>query len=133
MTSNTALSVTVDESCDGVLTLRVAGELDYDTDGTFAGITGAALDEHRGVGTVLLDCAELRCVDSMGLSALLTLHRRLDRDGLTLRVTGRSPRLDRLLTVTGTFEHLVGEAEPGEDEREQAVADAEDVPRGPAG
>ncbi|WP_420037289.1 STAS domain-containing protein [Streptomyces sp. cg28] len=133
MTINTALSVTVDEPCDGVLTLRVAGELDYDTDGTFAGLTGAALDQHRSVGTVLLDCAELRCVDSMGLSALLTLHRRLDRDGLTLRITGRSPRLDRLLTVTGTFEHLVGEAAPDEGEREQAVADAEDAPRGPAG
>ncbi|WP_353946575.1 STAS domain-containing protein [Streptomyces sp. HUAS MG91] len=133
MTTYTALSVTADEPCDGVLTLRVAGELDYDTDAIFTRLTEAALHGRPDVGTVLLDCAELRGVDSMGLSALLALHRRLDRDGLTLRITGRSPRLDRLLTVTGTFEHLVGEAEPGEDEREQAVADAEDAPRGPAG
>ncbi|MER5948570.1 STAS domain-containing protein [Streptomyces sp. NPDC001904] len=133
MTTNTALSLTVDEPRDGVLTLKVAGELDYDTDGTFTRLTGAALDEHRGVGTVLLDCAELDHVDSMGLSALLMLRRRLDQDGLALRITGRSTRLDRLLSVTGTFEHLVGEAEPGEGRREQALADAEDAPRGPAG
>ncbi|MEU6843837.1 STAS domain-containing protein [Streptomyces sp. NPDC046716] len=133
MTTYPALSVTADEPRDGVLTLRVAGELDYDTDGTFTRLTDAALSARPGVGTVLLDCAELLGIDSMGLSALLTLHRRLDRDGVTLRITGRSPRLDRLLTVTGTFEHLVGEGEASEDEREQAVADAEDAPRGPTG
>ncbi|MFJ4716329.1 anti-sigma factor antagonist [Streptomyces sp. NPDC088785] len=133
MSAYTALSVTADAPRDGVLTLRVAGELDYETDDTFTRLTDAVLDAHPDVGVVLLDCAGLSGIDSMGLSLLLTLRRRLDRDGLALRITRRTARLDRMLRITGTFAHLAGE-----DEREQAVADAEsgprgDPPRGPAG
>ncbi|WP_338692967.1 STAS domain-containing protein [Streptomyces sp. Q6] len=119
-----ALNITTAGASDGVLTVRIAGALDYDTSTHLTDYVGRALDEHHEVRVLRLDCAGLECIDSMGLSVLLGLRRRLDLAGGGLRLVGRPLRLDRMLTVTGTFEHLVGDAESSVPE-EASAGDAE--------
>ncbi|MGY0489081.1 STAS domain-containing protein [Streptomyces sp. WG-D5] len=129
MTSYAALSVTRVGATDGVLTLRVAGTLDYDTSGALAEHVERALAEHPVTRVLLLDCAGLDSIDSMGLSVLLSLRRRLDGLGAALRLTPRSARLDRLLDVTGTFGHLIGESSAAEADEEAGGRDAEPAHR----
>ncbi|MFZ3554511.1 STAS domain-containing protein [Streptomyces sp. BH055] len=125
MTSYAPLSVTTVGMSGGVLTLRAAGRLDHDSSGHFTHHVTRALGEHPATRTLRLDCGGLDAVDAMGLSALLSLRRRLDGLGTTLRLTGRSARLDGLLTVTGTFGHLIGEAGPAAGEQEPGAVDSD--------
>ncbi|MEU6387878.1 STAS domain-containing protein [Streptomyces sp. NPDC046939] len=135
MTTYAALHLTASGPRDGVLTLAVEGALDYDTSGHFTDEAARALLDHPGLRVLRLDCSGLSGVDSMGLSALLGLRRRLDTLGASLRIAERSPRLDRLLTITGTFDYLVGAEEAAQQEQEQepsATASATDPDPGPA-
>ncbi|MFI0242160.1 STAS domain-containing protein [Streptomyces sp. NPDC016845] len=129
MTTYAALHLTASGPSDGVLTLTVEGALDYDTSGYFTDHVGRALMDHSGIRVLRLDCSALSGVDSMGLSTLLGLRRRLDTSGASLRIVERSARLDRLLTITGTFDYLVGAEEAAQKEPESAgaasVAEAE--------
>ncbi|MHC3470061.1 STAS domain-containing protein [Streptomyces sp. 7R007] len=71
-------------------------------------------------GLFRLDFSGLRCIDSWGLSALLLLlRRRADDSGSRLRLEDRPPFLDRLLDLTGTYDHLVASVQD---------ADAQDRP-----
>ncbi|WP_394428297.1 STAS domain-containing protein [Streptomyces sp. SGAir0957] len=120
MTTYAALHLTASGPRDGVLTLAVEGALDYDTSGYFTDHAGRALLDHPGIRVLRLDCSALSGVDSMGLSTLLGLRRRLDTLGAGLRIVERSARLDRLLTITGTFEYLVGAEEAAQKEQDSA-------------
>ncbi|GAA2313788.1 STAS domain-containing protein [Streptomyces kunmingensis] len=124
MTTYAALNLAVAEARDGALTLQVVGALDYDTSGHFTAYTSRALADHPGLRVLRLDCAGLSGVDSMGLSTLLGLRRRLDAAGASLHIAERSPRLNRLLTITGTFEYLVGADEAAEAEQESSGAES---------
>ncbi|GGU63291.1 hypothetical protein GCM10010274_60030 [Streptomyces lavendofoliae] len=53
--------------------------------------------------------AELSICDSLGLSALLRIER-FTSTGARLHLDNRSPALDRLLALTGTYDHLVRKA-----------------------
>ncbi|MBO1330403.1 STAS domain-containing protein [Streptomyces sp. VRA16 Mangrove soil] len=125
MTLYAALNVTTLGLRDGVLRVRVAGALDYDTSEQLTRHVAQELETHPAVRTLCLDCTELGTVDSMGVSVLLSLRRRLDERGAALRLVERSARLDRLLSVTGTYEYLIGEATG---ERESTAADFEPGP-----
>ncbi|MFJ9038582.1 STAS domain-containing protein [Streptomyces sp. NPDC102406] len=120
MSTYAALDLTVSAADDGALTLHVEGPLDYDTSGLFTERTDRALADHPAARVVRLDCSGLSGVDSMGLAVLLGLRRRLDGAGGTLHIIERPPRLDRLLTITGTFDYLVsvesetGDGDPGQ-------------------
>ncbi|MFJ8826580.1 STAS domain-containing protein [Streptomyces sp. NPDC102467] len=125
MTTHAALNLESSASRGGVLTLRVTGALDYDTSGYFTRHATEALADHPATRVLRLHCAGLSGVDSMGLSTLLGLRRQLDEVGAALRIVERSPRLDRLLTITGTFEYLVGAAESTEAEQDSAAAESD--------
>ncbi|MER5888630.1 STAS domain-containing protein [Streptomyces sp. NPDC001941] len=96
--------------------LTLHGDLDHDSGEHLLAVADRALSEREGTATVLrLDCRELGAVDSMGLSALLHVHRRAAQDGLFLQLEGIPERLERLLRLTGTYEHFTGYATLGEE------------------
>jgi anti-anti-sigma factor len=53
-----------------------------------------------------LDFSELTFLDSAALSRLLMLHRRTSQAGVALHLDHRPQFLDRVLQVTGLFEHF---------------------------
>ena len=86
-------------STDGVATVVLEGELDI--------ATAPALDatltdvERNGTGTVLLDLAGVRFIDSTGLRSLLSARQRAQTAGRTLRLTNRPVDVERVFDVTG--------------------------------
>ncbi|MEU3828956.1 anti-sigma factor antagonist [Streptomyces sp. SID486] len=96
------------------LTVDVAGDLDYDTVDHLVETVSEQLARHPEVRGVRLDFAELSWIDSVGLSALLMIHRRTRAVGGVLYLENRPALLERLLRQTGTLGHLT--ARPGRDE-----------------
>ncbi|BBZ43647.1 STAS domain-containing protein [Mycobacterium parmense] len=87
--------------------LRVAGELDYETTNEFIDTVAGLLTSQPALAHVHLDFSELAFCDSAGLSGLLLVHRRMCQAGVHLHLDHRPAHLDRILQITGTFEHLV--------------------------
>jgi anti-anti-sigma factor len=112
-------------------TLRVAvrGDLDYDTAEELLEAVDAGLTAYPGTRELRLDCGGLSHCDSMGLSVLLTVHRRTSAAGIRLRLDDRPQPLDRLLDVTGTLEFLT--ADPA-DPATQAANEQDPRPEAPA-
>ncbi|MEV6782988.1 STAS domain-containing protein [Streptomyces sp. NPDC051098] len=82
-------------------------KLDYETSDSFRRHVLGLLDQRASDVTDLrLDCRELELIDSMGLSALLAIHRITSAAGITLHLDNRPDRLQRMLEITGTDEHL---------------------------
>ncbi|QYC42883.1 Anti-sigma F factor antagonist [Nonomuraea coxensis DSM 45129] len=102
------LTLVLDPSGPGALRVAVGGDLDFTTAGELLTTVVAALDG-GGLTDVRLDCGGLRICDSSGLSALLTVHRQVTEAGARLHLDDRPAALDRLLDVSGTYEHLTGE------------------------
>ncbi|MEV7085496.1 STAS domain-containing protein [Streptomyces sp. NPDC093085] len=89
-----------------VLRLELHGYLDHDTADRFLADATARLTDAPDARLLRLDCAGLGGLDSMGLSVLLMLHRRTAAAGVRLRLDHRTAALERMLTVTGTLDHL---------------------------
>ncbi|MFE9045580.1 STAS domain-containing protein [Streptomyces sp. NPDC007818] len=96
---------------DGVLHVTLAGDLAWDSADELTDTARAHLDAPAVPADVRVDCAGLTLCDSMGLSALLTLHRLAAAAGVRLHLDRRPPFLDRMLLVTGTYEHLTGRSD----------------------
>nr|WP_078518891.1 STAS domain-containing protein [Streptomyces sp. SID8380] len=93
---------------ESVLRLEPRGDLDYDTSPEFLREAAAAL-AGRGTANVLaVDCRDLGFVDSVGLSALLEIHRDAALANVAVTFTHIGPRLEKLLRITGTYTHLTG-------------------------
>ncbi|MDI5961264.1 STAS domain-containing protein [Streptomyces sp. SL13] len=91
---------------EATVRIELRGDLDYDNaDRLLAAVTGQLAGRPR-LEHLHLHCAGLGTVDSMGLSVLLMIHRRTGEAGVRLHLDDRTARLDRLLTITGTLEHL---------------------------
>jgi anti-sigma B factor antagonist len=84
---------------DGVATVAIEGELDIAT----APVLDATLaDVEQGAnGTVLLDLADVRFIDSTGLRSLLSARRRAQENGRRLRLANLAPDVERVFDVTG--------------------------------
>ncbi|MFF2568916.1 STAS domain-containing protein [Streptomyces sp. NPDC058084] len=116
---------------DGVLYAELAGDLAWDATDELLDVARAHLSATPDPGDIRLDCARMTLCDSMGLSALLALHRYSTAAGVRLHLEHRPPVLDRLLLLTGTYEHLTERTEaagpdgptPGDD------ADSPRLPR----
>ncbi|MFG3345790.1 STAS domain-containing protein [Streptomyces sp. NPDC048018] len=116
---------------DGVLYAELAGDLAWDATDELLDIARAHLSTSREPADIRLDCTRLTLCDSMGLSALLALHRYTAAAGVRLYLENRPAFLDRMLLITGTYEHLTERSEaagpdgptPGED------ADSPRLPR----
>ncbi|MFF0629097.1 STAS domain-containing protein [Streptomyces sp. NPDC004296] len=94
------------------LKITVRGELDVDSAPEFQDAVAEQLAAHPSLRSLHVDCGGLALCDSMGLSALLMVHRRTSTLGVRLHLEERPPALDRLLTVTGTLEHLTAPPVP---------------------
>ncbi|MFI6520596.1 STAS domain-containing protein [Spirillospora sp. NPDC050679] len=101
------------------LVLALSGDLDYGTGDEVLQTARLALRGHEGVRELRLDCRELGMVDSTGLSVLLQVHRDASEDGVGFHLDDMGPLLERLLHLTGTYEHLTTArpAEPSSDTR----------------
>ncbi|MFE1249413.1 STAS domain-containing protein [Streptomyces sp. NPDC058735] len=92
------------------LTVRVVGELDYDTSGELLDIVLPHLSQGAVLREVRLDFGELAWIDSSGLSALLMIHRHTSAAGMALHLDNRPEFLERTLHLTNVLEYLTGPA-----------------------
>jgi anti-anti-sigma factor len=105
----TPFTVTADRE-PPTLTVRVAGELDYDTCGEFADAVVRELYDATALRDVRLDFRDLAWIDSSGLPALLMIHRHTSAAGTILHLDHRPGFLDRVLELTGVLDHLTAPA-----------------------
>ncbi len=108
--------------------VRITGDLDYQTTDDLVEVASQLLTEQNHLRDLHLDFSEMAFLDSAALSGLLLLHRRTSRAGVALHLDHRPAFLDRILQVTGLFDHfdltrtdaetsdpnLVGQASSGE-------------------
>lgn len=110
------------------LTVRVGGELDYDTsEDLVEAITRNLTGQETPPRAVRLDFQTLTWIDSSGLSALLMVHRRTRVLGATLHLDNRPDVLERMLHVTNVLDHLTSPAtlpEGGNAEEEDGISGA---------
>ncbi|MFF8941477.1 STAS domain-containing protein [Streptomyces sp. NPDC014864] len=109
-----------------VLTVRVVGDLDYETSDELVDTVTEELARSGPGGApwqdLRLDFAQLTWVDSMGLSALLMIRRRTGAAGVTLHLDNRPEFLDRMLDVTNTYDHLTEEVREQDEDVSEAGA-----------
>jgi anti-sigma B factor antagonist len=97
------LVLTTDRNGDQAV-LTVQGELDaYTAPGLEDHIAGLL---NENVSDLVLDLAQTGFLDSSGLRALLTVHRRLEAAGGRLELRDASEPVVRLLEITGLREHF---------------------------
>ncbi|MEW1614992.1 MULTISPECIES: STAS domain-containing protein [unclassified Streptomyces] len=102
-------TVTAEEG-RGWVRLRLAGDLDYDTSHELVARATERMAARPDARDLYLDCAELRLCDSMGVSALLQVHRDTATRGVGLHVEDAPPFLDRVMRITG-IQHLFARQE----------------------
>ncbi|WP_198943081.1 STAS domain-containing protein [Actinophytocola xanthii] len=90
--------------------IALVGELDYSSVEEFLVTITERLEVNPGLRDLHIDCRDLEFCDSLGLAALLTVHRRVVAAGAVLHLDNRRPAFDRMLTITGTLHHLAGGA-----------------------
>ncbi|OIJ68098.1 STAS domain-containing protein [Streptomyces mangrovisoli] len=88
------------------LTVRLAGELDYDTSDDLIETVLEQLAAHSELLDVRLDFTDLTWIDSTGLSVLLMIHRRTSAAGVRLHLDHRPDVLERMLRITNVLDHL---------------------------
>lgn len=113
---------------DSETTVRIElhGDLDFDNaDQLLTAVTGKLTDNPH-LRDLHLHCAGLGITDSMGLAILLMIRRRADEANVRLHLDDRAPALNRMLSITGTLDHLTAPpADAGDD-----FAEAEESPAG---
>jgi anti-sigma B factor antagonist len=103
------LVLTTDRNDDRAV-LTVQGELDAYTAPLLEDHIGTLLGD--GVTHLVLDLAPTGFLDSSGLRALLTVHRKLEASSGALELRDASEPVLRLLEITGLREHF-GVPAPG--------------------
>ncbi|MFI5805954.1 STAS domain-containing protein [Streptomyces sp. NPDC051561] len=84
--------------------IELTGDLDYDNANLLLEEVGMVLTNRPRLKELHLHCASLGAIDSMGLSALLTIRRRTDAAAVHLHLTERTAQLNRILDITGTLD-----------------------------
>ncbi len=92
-------------------TVGITGDLDYETADDLVDVASKLISSQTGVRDLHLDFSKTAFLDSAALSALLLLHRRTSQAGIVLHLDHRPAFLDRVLQVTGLFDHFIPEAE----------------------
>ena len=122
MTLPDHFSVTSDSS-PGVVTVVVTGEVDLDTAPT---VRDEVLRQLHEGATVHLDLGDVTFMDSSGLHVLLATTRRAALVGAELRLVRVSPRVQRLIVLTGTQTVLEQTGIPGPAEIPSQATDRSD-------
>ncbi|MFD5900667.1 STAS domain-containing protein [Streptomyces microflavus] len=102
-------TVTAEEGW-GWVRLRLTGDLDYDTSHELVARAAERLADRPDLRDLYLDCAQLGLCDSMGVSALLQVHRDTTARSVCLHVEDAPPFLDRIMRITG-IQHLFAHQE----------------------
>ncbi len=89
-----------------LLELALKGHLGHGSADDFLDQTCGHLQDRPRTTVLRLDCAGLTGMDSMGLSALLMLHRRTTAARIALHLDARPPAVDRVLEITGCLAYL---------------------------
>lgn len=87
--------------------VRVAGDLDYQTIDELVDTATRLLAQQVGLVDLHLDFGGLIFLDSAALSGLVLIHRRTTESDVHLYLDHRPLFLDRVLQLTGLFEHFV--------------------------
>ena len=95
---------------NGVTVLAVDGEIDMSVKDDFLGALDAAIDATDGA--LLIDLTELQFLDSSGCHCLVLAAERARTRGFTFQVTNPSPRVARVLNMTGLDVALGAESTP---------------------
>ncbi|MER8199285.1 STAS domain-containing protein [Streptomyces microflavus] len=93
--------------------IQLHGDLDHDNADLLVQEATARLAVRPALTDLHLHCADLGAVDSMGLCALLMIARRTAQAGVRLHLDDRPRKLDRLLDLTGTLDHLTAPPSTG--------------------
>jgi anti-anti-sigma factor len=86
--------------------VRIVGDLDYQTTDDLVAVASQLLAQQSGMRGLHLDFSELTFLDSAALSGLLTLYGRASQAGVALHLDHRPQFLDRVLQMTGLFDHF---------------------------
>ena len=86
--------------------VRVAGDLDYETADEVVEAASQLLARQVKLIDLRLDFSGLTFLDSAALSGLLLLQRRATQSGVQLHLDHRPAFLDRVLQVTGLYDHF---------------------------
>jgi anti-anti-sigma factor len=86
--------------------VRIVGDLDYQTTDDLVEVASQLLARQNTMSDLHLDFSELTFLDSAALSGLLVVHRRASHAGVALHLDHRPQFLDRVLQVTGLFDHF---------------------------
>ena len=92
-------------------TVGITGDLDYETADDLVEVASKLISADNSVRDLHLDFSTTAFLDSAALSALLLLHRRTTQAGIVLHLDHRPPFLDRVLQVTGLFDHFIPDAQ----------------------
>jgi anti-anti-sigma factor len=88
-------------------TVMVSGEIDVASRQLLDdAISGAVAGD--GTESVVVDLSAVKFLDSSGIAALLKGRRVADERGVAYRVTGAHDIVQRVLEMTGVWEHLTG-------------------------
>jgi anti-anti-sigma factor len=98
-------SVTITETGRSAC-VRVTGDLDYETADEVVEAASQLLARQVELIDLRLDFSGLTFLDSAALSGLLLLQRRATRSGVQLHLDHRPAFLDRVLQVTGLYDHF---------------------------
>lgn len=85
------------------ITLALAGDLDYSTYTVFTDEVARLLDRAR---VIVLDCRELRFVDSSGVAALIHCYEEAARRGAQVRLAHVAPAVREVLDILGVGDLL---------------------------
>jgi anti-anti-sigma factor len=86
--------------------VRIVGDLDYQTTDDLVEVASQLVAQRSPMSDLHLDFSELTFLDSAALSGLVTLHGRTSQAGVALHLDHRPQFLDRVLQVTGLFDHF---------------------------
>ncbi|MFJ4685335.1 STAS domain-containing protein [Streptomyces sp. NPDC088789] len=89
------------EAGSGTACIRLTGPLDYATSDELVQHADQCLTSHPHLQNLRLDCTGLEFCDSMGISALLMIHRKTTTRLVQLHLDHPPPSLERILRITG--------------------------------
>lgn len=84
---------------DGVLVIKLCGDLDFSVTPQLIAAIEAAVDE--SVSACMLDCNDVTFIDSETLKAFLVLQRRLRESSQSLQLSNCSRPVARILEILG--------------------------------
>jgi anti-sigma B factor antagonist len=96
-----ALRLSVERPAAGALVVRAAGEIDIATAPALLRVLAEATGQARSGEVAVLDLTEVSFLNSTGLGALVAARRDAEGRGVSWRLCGLQPAVQRVLELTG--------------------------------